>query len=85
MGLAVGLQFYEKQTPTQIFFCKFSKIFLILFLENITGRRLLGLAILQGKLNTEQKMKLYIKDLLSKCDQIRSFFYRFGHIYWRNP
>ena len=30
---------------------------------------------------TAQKMKFYIKDFFSKCDQIRSF----GHIYWRNP
>ena len=28
--------------------------------------------------NTAQKMKFYIKDIFSKCDQI-------GHIYWRNP
>ena len=29
--------------------------------------------------NTAQKIKLFIKDFYSKCDQIRSFFY------WRNP
>ena len=30
-------------------------------------------------------MKFFINDLLSKRDQIRRFFYRFGHIYWRTP
>ena len=30
---------------------------------------------------TAQKMKFFIKDFFSKCDQIRSF----GHIYLRNP
>ena len=29
--------------------------------------------------NTAQKMTFSIKDLLSKCDQMHSFFY------WRNP
>ena len=30
---------------------------------------------------TAQKLKVSIKDIFSKCDQI----HRFGHIYWRNP
>ena len=29
--------------------------------------------------NTAQKIKFSIEDFLSKCDQIRGFFY------WRNP
>ena len=33
---------------------------------------------------TAQKLKLSIKDLFSKFDQIRSKL-RFGHIYWKTP
>ena len=36
------------------------------------------------KKDTAQKMKFSIKDLFTKCDQIRCFLW-FVHIYWGNP
>ena len=42
-------------------------------------------SVKKKSIDIAQKMKFSIKNFFSKCDQIRSFLFGFGHIYWNNP
>ena len=67
--------------PTSLF-DMYSNIKIIFFPKNATSRlQALDAGIIQSlKANTAQKMKFFIKDFFSKCDQIRSLLRIWSHV-----